>query len=408
MRKAEEKPEEKGHASPEEFLHRVLDANFSVLVWSALLVLSLLMRLWIIPLAHSDDYFQFLLPWVESYRPLSFVQALSADISNYYVPYRLFLIAVSRLSMEPYIPIALLSVLADYGIAWEIYGIVRAYTGRERTASQCFLLVLFLPYLYLNGALWKQCDAVYVFFALAAVKHLKEERPLAAFLLLSLSFSFKLQAVFFLPFFLFQWLIRRNHSLLHYLCIPAVYLAAGLPAVLSGAKASAVYGIYRSQIRDPGGLVRNLPNVYYLGLPPVSVAKVSAILFTCAALLAVTAFLHEHRGRLAEGNDLLVCAFLCFTCVMFLPGMHERYDYAVTLLFSVIAVSDQDKWLFGTALVLNLIDVMDYSYFLFKWALIEPSKLTIPFILCYTVAGAVLFARIRRAEGTAGPQQSGL
>ena len=389
-------------------LHRIIDRYLGEIVWALLVLIAVAIRLLLIPSAQSDDYTIFLQPWVETYRGHSISECLAMSVGNYFVPYNLFLIFVSRLSVEPYVPIAFFSCAADIGIAYGIWKIVRGMDVAPKvsttveTATRASVLVLLMPYVFLNSALWKQCDSVYVCFMVLSLCFLLEKRPTLSFILLGIALSFKLQTVFILPFYLYHYAVKKDHSILQWLWLPGIYLAAGLPALFAGKTFSETFGIYKTQIEEPGGIVRNLPNVYYLGLPPDDVAKLSGICFT-VAVLAVAFYFMYRRGVLGGAkedepksgvsiDELLVAAFFIWTCVMFLPGMHERYDYPVTLLITVYALLSRKRGMVVVAIALQLIDVMDYSYFLFYWSLIEPSKLTLPFIAAYLWTGREVFA----------------
>ena len=68
---------------------------------------------------------------------------------------------------------------------------------------------------------------------------------------------------------------------------------------------------------------------------------------------------------------------------MFLPGMHERYDYPSSLLLSVYALAYREKKILLCALLVNLIDLMTYCSFLFYTTLLPPDLLVLPYLFVY-------------------------
>ena len=122
-------------------------------------------------------------------------------------------------------------------------------------------------------------------------------------------------------------------------------------------------------------------------------------------MLAAVFYVFMRKGVLRPGKrtaeHILVAAFFIWTCIMFLPGMHDRYDYPVTILITVYALMVRTRGAVMLAVVLQLIDVMDYSYFLFYWSLIEPSKLTVPYILAYCFAGWMVLHGVKECGKTA-------
>ena len=135
-------------------------------------------------------------------------------------------------------------------------------TGSRTRQLACYFTVLFLPTVFLNGAVWGQCDGVYVALAVLGIWLAMDERPVWSMICLTLSFGFKLQAVFVMPLwavFLMQGKIRWKHLLL----FPAAYVLLVLPAVLLGRPFLDTVTLYFSQTGSIGsGLNYNSPSLY--------------------------------------------------------------------------------------------------------------------------------------------------
>ncbi len=320
-----------------------------------LLLFSVLMRIKMAPeLTLAADYELYVKGWSKLYRELGFVTAMGQVIGDYYVPFNLMYALIGYSPWEPWVLASVLSCLFDYLTAGAVYLLMHhLFTERGDAraalkAAYMAVLSLYLPVVFMNSALWKQCDSFYIFFALLAVYLLLKDRCTAAYVMLGISFSFKLQAIFFFPFFVLLYLMKRNHSILQWLWIPGIYLAAGLPAVLCRRGLRATYGTYFMQMLEGTsigeaatsenyGLVANYPNLYNYGLDGLlNTMALPTALFTFM-LLILSIVLVLHRGIQCDSARLLwLLAWQIWTCNMFLPSMHERYDYGAVLLFALL------------------------------------------------------------------------
>ena len=70
------------------------------------------------------------------------------------VPYIIILILISYLKCEPLIPIKIVSIIFDFMCALATYKIVNKITNNKNTAMAFSVLILWLPTVIMNGALW--------------------------------------------------------------------------------------------------------------------------------------------------------------------------------------------------------------------------------------------------------------
>ena len=127
------------------------------------------------------------------------------------------------------------------------------------TQLTCFFTVLFLPTVVLNGSLWGQCDSIYVAFALLGLWLGLTGRPILSVLCFTLSFGFKLQAVFLMPIMAVLW-FRGNYKLWHFALFPAFYVLVVLPAVLLGKPFLDTITLYASQTGSIGSGLNYMPS----------------------------------------------------------------------------------------------------------------------------------------------------
>ena len=288
------------------------------------------------------DYRDFLSRWVEYFRVNGGFAGLSRQIGNYNIPYLYFLALFSYSSIDDLYLIKLLSILFDVLLARGAALLLGRFTNSAARRMGVFFTVLMLPTVFLNGALWAQCDSIYVALALLGIYCALDDRPVLSMVLAALSFGFKLQAVFILPVYAVLW-IYGKFSWKHFLVFPAAYVVLVLPAVLLGRPFAETLTLYLDQTASIGtGLNYNSPSVYALfqyTLPAEyndfasSVGVVCAFVYMAAVLGVCLAF----RGRLTDRAVLGAAVLLVIGIPFLLPHMHDRYFFAADILSVVLA-----------------------------------------------------------------------
>ena len=146
-----------------------------------------------------------LLPWYEKLSSMNPKIALSTQVGNYNLLYQLVIYLLSFIKGEAIYKIKNFSVIFDYVLAAGVYAFVKKIS--EKKALAAYSITLFLPTVWLNSALWGQCDAIYVSLIIVALYMLYTGRPVRSFILLGVAFAFKLQTVFIIPFYVFAYII---------------------------------------------------------------------------------------------------------------------------------------------------------------------------------------------------------
>ena len=285
------------------------------------------------------DYRDFLSKWVAFYRDNLGFRSLSYPLGNYNIPYLYFLCFFSYLPIRDLYLIKLLSIFFDVLLAWSAMKLCAVCGSGKRMQLGCFFTVLFLPTVVLNGALWGQCDSIYVSLALMGLWLALEDRPVLSILCFTLSFGFKLQAVFVLPILAVLW-FRGNYKLWHFLLFPAFYVLLVLPAVLLGKPFLETLTLYTSQTGSIGtGLNYNSPSVYALFYrAPATRANANlGIVAAFAWMTAMLLFCLIRSRRLSARAVVAAALLLAVGIPFFLPHMHERYFFAADILSVVLA-----------------------------------------------------------------------
>ena len=284
------------------------------------------------------DYQNFLRPWVAFYRNNLGFRSLAYPLGNYNIPYLYFLCFFSYLPIRDLYLIKLLSIFFDVLLAFGAMKLLGLCTEKRRMHIACFFTVLFLPTVVLNGALWGQCDSIYVALALLGLWLGLTDRPVLSVLCFALSFGFKLQAVFILPIMAVLW-FRGNYKLWHFALFPAFYVLLVLPAVALGKPFLETLTLYTSQTGSIGtGLNYNSPSVYALfwRSPETTDAANLGIAAAFTYMLMLLIFCFLRRDRLSD-RAVLTAALLFVVGIPFLlPHMHERYFFGADVLSLVL------------------------------------------------------------------------
>ncbi len=200
----------------------LLKSRRAMLVTLPLLIAAFVLRGYFLSY-ETLDYRDFLSKWVQFYRENLGFRSLAYPLGNYNIPYLYFLCFFSYLPMRDLYLIKLLSILFDVVLAYASMRLLGLCVKDGRVKLACFLTVLLLPTVVLNGAVWGQCDSIYVALALLGLWLGLSDRPVLSVLCFTLSFGFKLQAVFILPIMAVLW-FRGNYRLWHFALFPAFYV----------------------------------------------------------------------------------------------------------------------------------------------------------------------------------------
>lgn len=335
--------------------------KWSIIVGIILLALALRAALFNI---RVRDYNIFIGPWYDFIHSNGGFAALKNNFSNYNASY-LYLLAIGT-----YIPYPKIIIIKSIPVCFDIllalftYLVVRLKYGKSYVPIIAALLVLFIPTVVLNSALWGQFDSIYASCSLGGLYFLLCKRPSMAFLLFGLAFSFKPQALFLFPL-LFVLLINGEVRLRFFLIIPAVYLLTMLPACLIGRSCIDLLTTYRLRVDNPKHLlVLNAPTIYQW-IPWGTERELwegVGILLTLSAVVILSFVVRASRKKIT--NDIMLKLALVFVLVMpfFLPEMHERYFYLADIISLVYAFYFPDY--FYIAILIEISSLISYIPYL--------------------------------------------
>lgn len=299
-------------------------------------VCALLMRFVLFPF-ESSDYHQFLQGWYDSLKLNGGFAAVGMNIGDYMPTYLYLLAAFTYFPVSGLTAVKLISSAADLVLAVYVCKIVSLKYKNPVYGITAYAVTLFLPSVFLNSAVWGQCDSIYTAALAAFLYHMMlghQNRSAAAF---GVAFSFKLQAVFLAPFLLLL-LFKRKIRPVKLLFIPLVYFISIIPAVLAGGSFFKLLTVYFFQAKQYSMLNMFLPNLY-TWLPKNTPYYIScAAMLFAGAVVAIALFCLCRASYSLDGGTLVSLAlFFALLLPFVLPHMHERYYYVADILSLVYA-----------------------------------------------------------------------
>ena len=368
-----------------------VEKNLSVLVVGFLLLFSAVIRLHLMKHGSSGDFERDISPWIESFRN-SPKAAFREGFVDYYIPYTVILAIISMFDVPVFYSVGIVSCIFDYLTAFYIFKLLdKNFSLSKEIAALVGIAYLFLPTIALNSAAWKQCDSIYAFFIVVCLKCLFDEKIRTAFIMLGIAFSFKLQTILIVPMLLILYLVNKKIKLLYWGYVILVYLITGLPAIIAGRPVKEVYSIYLAQADEYHVMTMYYPNMYMVALSDYEKFHIYAKLLTICVLALTLWYICSKVRTLSQKGIMGLSVWSVWTCCMFLPSMHQRYDYLVAVLLIVcVAVFYNEKpWaIIASAILFYLGNLITYSISLYG------ADYSPVFVMCCNMAAYALFGYV--------------
>ena len=294
----------------------------------------------------SKDAYYFLLEWYDVIRDGGGLKALGTQVGDYNIMYQTIIALFTYLPIKPLYAYKILSCIFDVALAVVCARIIYEQTGhcRRLCGALAYGAVLLSPLVFLNSAMWAQCDSIYTFFCVTALWLLSNKKDAPAFLVFGVALTFKLQAVFVLPMMLYTVFCRNKVHLLYVFTVPVVMIVLSLPGIIAGRSVADIFTIYFNQTNSNLVLSNNYPSMllvvqsylakvlWILPKQAYAILKTPLVIFTFLVLACYMLYWLKKKVPLTRRNFWVMSFILCFTAVLLLPCMHERYGYVYEIL----------------------------------------------------------------------------
>lgn len=351
-----------------EKIHQRVNSSIWIAILLVIVLLVPLVIVWVMMFPFiSDDMAHFLIPWLDFIEAHGYWHAFAYNFADYTPAYLYFLLLISYTrNASSVILIKVFSIVGDLAMAAVVFKIVNIKIKDRFLSIFAGLLALYSPMVWLNSALWGQCDGLLTFFLLVFVWMLIREKPGWAMLAFSIALAFKLQAILFAPL-IGVLLFRKKIPWWTLVLIPVVYFISVLPAWLAGRSIWDLLTIYLAQSSRYTRLSMNAANLYIfitgndLPIWPEMIA---------AGIGMAAYFLGGLRKALKISPVSLIAmsVSVLFFMPFLLPRMHERYFYLAAVMAVILAFYRKDFiWL---AVALHVSTIVSYFPFLFDFGVI--------------------------------------
>ena len=273
-------------------------------------------------------------------------------------------------------------------------------TGSKGKAIFGMAILLLSPAVILDSAYWCQCDIIYTSFLLWSFYYFLKDNSRKSAIFFGVSFIFKLQSVFLLPFFIIMWLKKRTIKLRHYLYVPVIYVISIIPAWIAGRSFQDLITSYLNQSNYyPWGTL-NYPNIYALlgeAMPDLRHANEVSGAGTIMAIMilgCIAYYLYTKKVRLTNELIVTLALFTVAITVYSLPHMHDRYGFLIDLLAIIYGVNNVRK--LPVTCGFTLVSVVSFMPFLIGTDIL-PLPYTAILLLCLIVyVGFDLYRQIQQ------------
>lgn len=356
----------------------------------------------------SGDYSFFLSTWMKEcheaggFPYLGITPGVSDKSTiNYGCMYQYVIVLLHYIGGDDLHMIKAVSVFFDMICAVAVLRIAYIVTkGNVKKSLMAFGAVMFLPTCVLNSGAWAQCDSIYTAFALLSVYHLMKGNNARFFIYLAISYSFKQQAIFIIPFAIIMWL-KGKVKLRYIFLFPVTILLTLVPALLAGRDFNELISIYLKQVTTYSRLSMNYPNIYCFVSESLSEETrhmlISCGTVCCILLLGVVAY--YVRDKVFEVSFLYMVTLAVFTvllCLYALPVMHERYGYIAELFLVVYGITSYKRM--GVCAAVQVISVITYSRFLFGSTVTDLWPLAFINLAVIMTIGYDLYMQMKKSE----------
>jgi len=328
----------------------------------AIFVTGLVLRLLFFNFGSPDTYAFEL--WFKSVREADGLSVFRDFLGDYNVPYIAVMYFVTKLPFSDFVCVKLVALIFD------LLGPVAGYLIASELAEEAgktgasvnrfgllgMALIWLSPITIGNAGYQAQLEAMWAFTGFLAVYFFWKKHPEWGMVFWAVSFAMKPQGVFFLPFILLYYYRSRSFSVLHFLIVPAVIQVLSIPSMLAGNSFFYFWKYFLGQQGRYPFVYYYYPNIWIWmrDLPYYVFGKVGIGMMITAFALVTVGFATKCREKGWKlVNDLELLVWSLMTCAMFLPAMHERYNYPAEVMLPVLAVFEKKYRIPAAVLVLS-------------------------------------------------------
>lgn len=288
----------------------------------------------------SVDMNVFLIDWYYDIKESGGLSGLSQQVGDYNILYQTIIAILSYLDLNCVYMYKMISILFDFCLAASCsFWICKIENAAffSLKGNILYACILFLPTVILNSSYWGQCDSIYTTFVILTLYALYREKYIPAFIFLGLAFGFKLQAIFILPFMISYYLYKKKFSIGMFGISVLVFWSTGLLAYFNGRSLLAPFQIYIDQSDIYDNMWLDISSIWLLvGDDYESLKTYAIVLALCICGIGLYLILSGKKKLDSPETYLNTAGWFVWTCILFLPAMHDRYAYLLDILLLLL------------------------------------------------------------------------
>jgi Gpi18-like mannosyltransferase len=309
--------------------------------------------------------------------------ALATIETDYYNPYMYFLALISHFPEEDWMGLVkIVSCVFDLACGNAALKTVEKVSGKESRGIVAYALAMFCPIFFANSSIWAQCDSITAFFLLMTLYFFIREKKNSSFwamVFFGIALSFKIQAIFLLPFLFLLYLYKKWNAVDFFASFAALVIM-NVPAWLTGQPLTRFIKVLSAQTSQYEEPYMNAPSVYALffkqGNPEVTEqVKIYGILLLLAVYVLLALFVLATKREISREGVLLLFLFCGLFAPFILPHMHERYYYFGEIAAILYAAYRPRRWWILPLVFLP--SCFTYVYYLYHTLLFEHKYLAL-------------------------------
>nr|MCI9017507.1 hypothetical protein [Lachnospiraceae bacterium]MCI9679968.1 hypothetical protein [Lachnospiraceae bacterium] len=284
-------------------------------------------------------------PWISDLREMGF-SYLATDRYDYAPSFVYILWVISKLPVNPMTAYKSIHIVLDFAAAAVMGKLVMETTKSRIKGFSTYGLMLIVPTIWADSALWAQCDIIFMLFILLCFYYLFRQMPNRAMFFYGLAFAFKLQSLFIFPFLVILW-VNKKIKIQHFLWIPGLYFLSIIPAWIAGRPLIELINIYMAQgAQDVWSLSIKWANIYQIiGNQYFLLEYAEAGTWLILGILMCVMFvMAQKRYRITNEFIVQIALFFAILTPYFLPHMHERYGCLADVLAILYAMMNWKRF----------------------------------------------------------------
>lgn len=342
-----------------------------ILYLAAITAIGLAIRV-ILRVVTTMDWEMYWDPWISDLKEMGF-SYLATDRYDYAPSFVYILWVISKLPINPMTAYKSIHIVLDFAAAGVMGGMAAEVTGSKSKGICAYGVMLLVPTIWADSALWAQCDIIFMLFVLLCFYCLFREKPGAAMFFYGMAFAFKLQSLFIFPFLVILW-VNKKIKIQHFLWIPGLYFLSIIPAWIAGRPLIELINIYMAQgAQDVWSLSIKWANIYQIiGNKYFLLEYAEAGTWLILGILMCIMFaMAQKRYRITNEFIVQTALFFAILTPYILPHMHERYGCLADILAILYAVMNRKR--FYIPIVQILISFNCYMAYLSHLGAKEPA-----------------------------------